>query len=473
MTHTASFYVNDLWTINDNHSVMAGLRFDNYKLTDSKETLHCYSQPTLRLEYKWDIAGDQKRLVNVSWGQFHTELPAGLYKNMVAAPDNNTQTMYWNTGTATPYLVDKETLMDLNNYGLRGAYSVVATPNLWTVGSDFKQPISTEIAVGYRRNLENGGSLKATYAYRSWQNDAYGWTASESGIFIFEANNTKLVRRVLANLDGFERYYHGIELEWDLPIHKRVTFGGNWTWRRLLSNDPSIVESPTDEGRHAIPVNDYWDDMTGSRTLWAPLRPQQAEHQVNWYFLFDLSSGRFRQSLTFRGSFGSAGWRTAGYTMNYGYPVDHPNYLWLQQFINAQSGASVVPGSSIASNPSNATAIYTLTDGTGSDGWSTSLRYLLTIPLVRKVSLLTTIDIGNPFNHRGKSGWSPAGFNGVAAVMPYVLRTPTGTTGPQYPFGGSGNDVGAYATFASGDHNGLYTGYMGGRSVYLQTGLRF
>jgi hypothetical protein len=284
MTRTSSFYINDLWTINDNHSVMGGLRFDSFNLSDSRYTFLSYTQPTLRFEYKWDVAGDQKRLINVSWGQFHTELPAGLYQNFVAAPDNNTTTWYWNTGSPRPHLVSKDDMLNLNNYKLEGATTIVATPNLWTVSSDFKQPISTEIAIGYRRNLEGGGSWKATYAYRKWQNDGYGYTASEDGIFIDEVSGTKLVRRVLSNLDGFERYYHGFELEWDFPINKRVTFGGNYTWRRLVTNNNvlSITDSPTATGNHGIYTGEYYDYMTGSRSLWAPLIPILNETCLNY-----------------------------------------------------------------------------------------------------------------------------------------------------------------------------------------------
>jgi hypothetical protein len=163
--------------------------------------------------------------------------------------------------------------------------------------------------------------------------------------------------------------------------------------------------------------------------------------------------------------------------MVYGMPIYHPNYTWMQRFFTGQTGARI-PNTDIA-GPLTTTRAYTLLDGSNGDWWSNSLRYMLTVPLVRKISLLGTMDVVNPFNHRGRSQAQPPTFT-TAQTRPYALTTgavnPDGslaTLAPQFPYGGNSNDISTYANIAPGDYNGLYTGRMGGRVITFQTGLRF
>lgn len=475
-TITNSFYINDLWTINDYHSIMGGLRVDNYELTEGGNSRLSYSTPTLRFEYKWDIFGDQKRLFSASWGQFHTSLANNIFTNLVQAPNNNVQTMYWDKpnpdGSNTPYLVDKADLMNLSNYGLEGQYTVAAG-SIYDVDRSWRAPISTEISVGLKSNLSGGGFLKATFVYRTWANDGMGYYPGE--IFDFPTSPTSsqlTIKRILRNSDGYERTYKGIELEWELPLHKRVTFGGNWTWNRRMDNDPAITDTPSGDGRSTLLWDTYWDDRTGGREVWNPVLLINPEHYINFYFLFDLKSGKINSALTLRGSFTSAGPRRNTWYMHYGFPTDFdPRYRAL---INGVGGGSVT-GTSGTGGFSN--ALYVPYDyyGTGADTWGLNLRYTLSMPLIRKISWLATIDVSNPFNHRGLSGWNPPGFTSDTSTRPYAMTTGVAYA-PSFPYGGvvnNGTDFSTYVPRASGDLNGLYTGRQGGRTVSLQTGLRF
>ncbi|MDR0499202.1 MAG: TonB-dependent receptor [Holophagales bacterium] len=468
-----TIYINDLWTINYYHSVMGGLRIDNYEMKIGNDDSRLkYTQPTFRFEYKWDVYGNQRRLLNVSWGQFHSKIAANIYQNLVQAPSNDVQTMYWNRpnpdGSNKPYLVNKDDLMNLDNYGLMGQ-KTLAAGSMWDVSPDWKQPISTEFSVGFRSNLSGGGFLKATFVYRTWSNDGLGYYP---GDFFTESISGQLtVMRVLQNSDGYERTYKGIELEWELPLHKRMTFGGNWTWNRLMHNSPGIVDVPTGGGQNSLRFDTYWDYMTGSRDAWAPIRLINPEHYINFYFLFDLTSGKINSALTLRGSYTSGSPRVNQYQMHYGFPTDfEPRY---QQLIQGVAGGTV-PGTSGTTSFSNATYIPYNIHGTNADSWGLNLRYTLSMPLVRKLSWLATIDVSNPFNHRGLSGWTPPVFTSDQAVRPYPFESGTGSpVGSNFPYGGNGNDISGYVPRATGDLLSLYTGRQGGRVVSLQTGLRF
>ena len=478
-TITNSYYINDLWTINDNHSVMGGVRIDNYELTEGSNSRLSYMVPTLRAEYKWDMYGDQKRLFNLSFGQFHTSLANNMFTNLFPAPSNDVQDMLWNKpnpdGSNRPYLVTKEELLDLSNYGLVGRFRSAAGTQ-YDVDSGWRAPISTEISAGFRSNLSGGGFLKATYVYRFWQNDGLGFYYTgdildmKTGVM---DTTRKTFRRVLQNADGYERNYKGLELEWELPLNKskRVTFGGNWTWYRLVSNDRSLIDTPSGTDKSTVYWDGYLDSLTakwGGRNAWNPPEATNSEHNVNFYFLFNLTSGRIVSNLALRGYYTSAGKQVWAYwSLIYGYPVDL--YPELKQLIVDKSGG-IVPGTSGTDGTTTGVSIPWERWATGADDWGTSLRYTLTMPLVRKISWLATISVGNPFNHRGKRGWTPPGFSGT--VTPYDwsgnLNRPA-----NFPFGGTGDDWWTYVPRSTGDLNGLYQGRQGGRSMTFQTGLRF
>ncbi|MDR2562201.1 MAG: carboxypeptidase regulatory-like domain-containing protein [Holophagales bacterium] len=475
-TITNSFYINDLWTINDHHSVMAGVRIDNYELTEGSNSRLSYMVPTLRAEYKWDMYGDQRRLFNLSFGQFHTSLANNMFSNLFPAPSNDVQEMLWDRpnpdGSNRPYLVTKDEFLDLSNYGLIG-WASSAAGSQYDVDSDWKAPISNEISVGFRSNLSGGGFLKASYVYRFWQNDGLGFYMGE--IFDMKTGidtTRKTFKRVLRNADGYERTYKGLELEWELPLNKskRVIFGGNWTWSRLLTNDRGLIDTPSGGDRSAAYWDDYLDHLAakwGGRKAWNPVGATNSEHRVNFYFLFNLTSGRIISHLTLRGDYTSAGPVWSSWGLTYGYPADF--YPELKQLIVDKSGGTISGTSGTDGLPTGVSIPWERWS-TGADGWNMNLRYTLTVPLVRKVSWLATVSVGNPFNHRGKSGWAPPGFSGSATPFDWSGNV---SRPANLPYGGIGDDLSTYVPRSSGDLNGLYQGRQGGRSMSFQTGLRF
>jgi len=93
---------------------------------------------------------------------------------MIEAPGANTQRRYWNKpnpdGSNRPYLVSREDLMNLDNYGEFGPATLYGGM-MYRVDPEWRAPISTELSVGFRRNLSGGGNYKATFVYRTWVND--------------------------------------------------------------------------------------------------------------------------------------------------------------------------------------------------------------------------------------------------------------------------------------------------------------
>ncbi|MCL1908693.1 MAG: carboxypeptidase regulatory-like domain-containing protein [Holophagaceae bacterium] len=466
-TNMMSYYINDLWSINDHHSLMMGARLDNFKVYDSVRPIHSYSQPTFRFEYKWDILGDQSRLLNLSWAQFHNNPGAGIFFPPMSARLANSRTRYW-TGkpgaSPQPYLVDLEDFLDLDNYGKIMPTTINGGLNAY-VDNNFKSPISTEVTVGLRRNLSNGGSYKITFVNRTWTND---YDYYPDGVFTRDDGVVDIMR-VLRNSEGNERSYKSLEAEWDMPITQGIVFGGSYTYARFMDN----TSSWTDETRwwvvrdsFRLNIDWWWDEKTGGRNAWKPPRLTSPEHNFKFYLMFDLSSKKLVSSLTFMGNYTSGGvdsYASNGYTMRYGLP--HAAY---PELIAAPGGGSVAGSSGAGVFGGGTVTLPTHTQGTGNDSWNLTARYLVTVPLVNKFAWHARITITNPFNHRGKGSWFSPSNATDAAIVPSDLLGANGSI--QYPQDNRYNGV---WRSSGGPWDSLYQSRMGGRTFTLETGLRF
>ncbi|MDR0498522.1 MAG: TonB-dependent receptor, partial [Holophagales bacterium] len=197
-TQMRSYYINDLWSINDNHSVMLGVRLDNWTLWESSRDIHSYIKPTLRFEYKWDIHGDQSRVMNLSLNQYHNANYNGLFRQFTNAPQPNNEWSYWNKsapdGSNRPYLVSYSEFTNPANYG--PVYSSTSRDlNSFVIDPDWKAATTNEFSVGFARNLSNGGFWKITFVSRTWS-DQYDFFPGD----VYKNNlGNNQVRAVLKN----------------------------------------------------------------------------------------------------------------------------------------------------------------------------------------------------------------------------------------------------------------------------------
>jgi len=498
-TYTRAYYLNDLWTINDNHSVMAGVRFDDFNLTRHGSSYYHYTQPTLRMEYKWDIHGDQSRMVNVSWGQFHSFQPTQLFRSQFNTRGSNTRRAYWVTGSSTPHLVELADLMNPTNYGLQSDWSTPISPgstlegipSLGTAAAyktdpNWKAPISTEFQLGFRRNLTLGGTWKATFVYRSFINDFDyfpGDLVTVSAELGGRTLSQRTIERVLKNTEGYERKYTGVELEWDYPIFKRVTFGGSYTYNRLMSTVPDLTDSSAAGTAPGMNLDEYWDYMVGEtfgvtgktrRDLWRPSMPMNPEHYFKWYLLFDLSSGKIEQSIAFRGDYTSGSFQNRTFQYRFGFPTDW-NTDW-RQLIQGTAGGDV-GGTTGTGGFGSSRYIWALANSVATnDGWGVNMRYSVTVPVSKRMRLLTIVNMSSPFNHRGKTGGYSVGGGADTLIVPTRLTTGSGSPVAQYSVYGVNNDWTKNVwrpNLSNTGHNGNFAGRQGGRSMSLEAGLRF
>jgi Carboxypeptidase regulatory-like domain len=442
---TNSYYVNDLWTLNQNHSVMGGLRYDQLKVTDSVKTIASYGIPTVRFEYKWDLFGDQSRIVNASFGQFHSRQPGSLFYPMIQGRLANSTTYYWNQGSGTPYLVDKAQFLNLANYGYVANQTFAGQS--FVVDPGWKAPVSNELTVGFRRSYQSGGYWRATAIYRKWTNlfDFF------PGQVYTTAAGTQGFHTVLKNDPGAERTYKSAELEWSIPLTKKLTFGGNYTWSRLMSNVRNMLDNPSRSGSQTNNSTNFrdWYLTQLPRSEFNPVTLRDPEHTVKWYATYNLSAGKVKSNLALRGSYTSGVPMTRSFTYNTPYPVI-PGYYDGPAGTNRNTGGLINTLSEVRPGYTN------------QDLWNVHLQYNVEFPIVRSIAWFTNVQVNNLFNNRTSAAYALPGQAGRDNLSGPATRNPYG-----YQLGTNLTNI--YAK----DGSGNYIYRQGLRSISVQTGIRF
>ncbi|BDU76530.1 TonB-dependent receptor [Mesoterricola sediminis] len=444
---TESYYVNDLWTLNGRHSIMAGLRYDRLKVSDTVKTIASYGIPTVRFEYKWDIYGDQTRILNASFGQFHSRQPGSLFYPMITGRLANATTLYWNQGSATPYLVDKAALLNLSNYGYVANQSYAG--QTFTVDKDWKAPVSNEWVLGLRRTYKNGGFWRASLVYRNWTN-LYDFFPGE--VFTSASGNPAF-RSVLRNDPDAERTYKSVEIEWSIPFTRKLTFGGNYTFSRLVSNVRNLVDSPSRSSSQTNNSTNFrsWYLNYMTREEFNPSTLRDPQHVIKWFLTYDLTAGKVKSNLGLRGTYtsGTPTSRTFSYTIP---------YEVIPGYYDGPSG----PNSNTGGLINSLAKYYGAGQFTNEDSWAINLQYNIEFPILRTLVWFTNVQVDNLFNSRTPGIYALPAQAGRDTINGAATRNPYG-----YQLGA--NLASIYGKDSLG--NTIYRNGL--RSVSIQTGVRF
>jgi hypothetical protein len=448
---TTSIYLNDLWSINNNHSIMLGVRHDIFKLEDGTGLVHDYSVNTPRFEYKWDVNGDQARVVNLSYAQFHDRFPCGQFQQFVTRRLAYRESLYW-TGADTPnpdrthpnapYLVDQSAILDPGNYTRLSGFS---GPGTFVLDSGWKAPIAVEYVLGLRRNYPSGLSWRISAIYKSWRNlfDNFPvWDTSQKAYVTAQladpdnpaVKNTVYQRVMRRDPDSFKNY-KAFEAEWSVPLSKKLTMSGNYTFSRTLTNATDINDTPvnsTPYGNFRNFYSQYFD-----RSAYNPALLQDPEHNAKIWFVYDLSVDRIKSSCSFMASYisGNPDSRTVTYQIGY------PTFAGATQPSGLNNTVTTFVG-----NGNPFTMQYSFT---------TSFKYDVEVQVDRRLKAFLSLQVNNLFNT------ILPGWNGIS---PYDINETYGT--PTYE---------AHGWRASSDvsNAGVGSARSYPRTVTLETGLRF
>jgi len=243
---TNSIYVNDLWTINYNWSVMAGLRFDMWNASGVNGTYVDTKGISPRLEVKYDLHGDNQHLFTGTYAHFRSTVGSGSMGGAFEQKSGQESRRYfWDQGTGTPTApqwVEKKDITDKDNYG--HLYTITDNSLLYGVDPDLTPTNNIEYTISYRRGFANGGSFRATGIYRDFKDI---WTIAATGTPVMTNPVFETYGGYYARLEinpNAKRVHKGIELEWQYPLYRsanqNLNFQGSWTINRTTGNNPHL-----------------------------------------------------------------------------------------------------------------------------------------------------------------------------------------------------------------------------------------
>lgn len=435
---SSAFYVNDLWTLSSNWSIMGGLRFDHWKVEDMEGVRVSTSAVSPRFEVKWDPLGNNQHVFNFSYGQFRGTIGQGNMGGLFPRrPGGRTSNFYWNQGSSNPYLVNQAAVLDPNNYGYVASFADTTT--LFQINPDLKPEVAHEYTVGYRRAFRDGGFLRATFVYREYKDMWYrrgvnsvvtipdwhpGSTLPPSTGFLS-----------ILDTDPYQkRKYSGLEFEWQQALVRNKAYTldmtGNWTIARTRSNET------------------WREGNVGSSNARFEPEFRAAGLNPDYYNPYGELPASFHNSIK--------NWLTLGIGQRKGartevsllgrYTSGAPESRANSRLIPASAGLVAVPGIT--------TSVPEFYDGrgswTGPDALRFDFQWNLFIPVGKGAEFFTYLSINNLFN-----SVEPTSFSSTAAGA-------RAANSPDYTY-----QVGTFTTF------GRPSAFGGRRTVNIDLGIRF
>lgn len=427
---TNSLYVNDLWTVDQHLSFMAGIRYDKGRGSDTIGERYSYHAFMPRFEFKWDITGDSSRVVNFSYGQFRGTIGQSTMA-LYAVGDGATQVRrFWNQGSILPHSATTAEVTNINNYGY--VYSYSDPSKSLDIDKGLKPEMATEYNLGYRRGFTQGGFLRVTAIYRNYT-DLIAQKGYPVPTVVPDPTGSGLPSqttyfRKLINDPNTKRQYRALEMEWRMPLTAQLTLQGNWTVSRMTGTQQFK------EGNVGSGTAFFWEEAAAKGyTNWNPngVLPDSRDHQVKVWLGHKTIWGKIESEVNLLARYRSG----THYSLT--------------------NNTAISYGTGMAGLPTS-TLYYYGNRGAYSnpDYINFDLQYNLKVPLSGKVQFFSALSVNNLFNHivenAVSTGTSPATRTLAAAQSGMAI-----TNAPNY----------GWANTA--------TQFSGARSVNIDVGVKF
>jgi hypothetical protein len=469
ISKSQTLYANDFYTINNNWNIMLGFRYEKY-IYDSRLGREIDTSSILpRLTVKYDVFGDNQHVVDFSYGQFRGTIGSGNLGSFYRSPNNRSVNMYWNAGElgtpngpGVPYLVDKETLLDLSHY----------KPYLYNdsdigreIDPNLKPEMRTSFTLNYKRAY-NSGYFRASAIFDKFSDLWYIQIPEWNIINIPDFANTGLtapaVRRIITFDPYGERDYKSLEMEWQHRIFATaktsLTWAGNWTMARIYSTRPWREGNV---GDNAAYYYKEWEAMGVPLSSWNPKGelPDKSEHHSikSWLSYHVGEREGVQNDLTFMASYVTG--RPYDLTVNVNLPPELMAQSQVFSVINYAQYAAFYFG--------DKRGWFLNQDGPP----SFDLKWNMSIPVGKKIEFYTSATIFNVFNHfslggiSNKNYWASNPYTGAN----YTWDSAQPNNGlPEAPF---------WALFpntqTSGSHNWVKLGSAGNQGRYTRGGANY
>ncbi|MCL1892956.1 MAG: carboxypeptidase regulatory-like domain-containing protein [Holophagaceae bacterium] len=477
---TQAVYVNDLYTINEKWSVMAGLRFEKY-IYDSKLGKEIDNSDILpRLSVKYDLFGDNQHVFDLSYGHFRGTIGPGTLGGFMRSPNNRSVNYFWSAGQlgtplgdGVPYLVSKEELLNLNNYT---PYNYVDSELGRLISPDIMPEMRTSITINYSRAFTTG-YFRVAAIFDKFSDIPYisipEWTIKYTPDFPNTGmeNIAPYVDRYFSIDPYGKRDYTALEAEWQQRLFgtakSNLTWAGNWTMARIKG---TRQWKEGNVGDNAAYYYEQWDKAGVRREAWNPygeLDGVSEHHNIKSWLTYHVGDRTGVQTdLTFMASYVTG--RPYNQTANIRLPDELYSQAQLYTVLNY--------------------ARYAAFYYNDSRGWflnqdgppSFDLKWNMNMPL-GKISLFSSVSIFNVFNHYSRTGLGRSVQAGdiftSEGIFDFDPSAPNYgmPTGPYQAIWGDANAYNKTKGWAAGNQ-GRYS--RGGwsynqRYIYVDFGFRF
>lgn len=454
ITDTQSFYINDLWTLNNRWSVMLGLRYDKSTSSDTLgASLFSTTRISPRFQATYDLFGDNAWVARASWARYNGKLNDG-YSNRFGFAGNPVSEWFPWAGAANNAATFAQVTNIANwNVSAAGLVDYGGPLNRFSA-KDVQAPFNDEASLNLKHGFKDGSFISYTYTQRKYAgffNDFFV-VGDEVNVPLHFVSGNKLVRAERWRTDdSLKRDYKSFEVEFLSKLNAKWSFGGNYTYAILKGNsEGSEGNNPPVQGdvigNYTAIHNLNGRDGAGLYYPYGYLGGDQT-HRASLYLTF---ADRSKANASVYGSllFNYAGGTTYSLTRSL--------------FFEAQETA-IAANSPAASQYPNALNRYYGPRGIGrfNDTFNFDLKLGWEIPLWKTARFFVEATVFNVFNH-----WQLQGFS-TAATAGSSIRVGDALSG--YRGNALTPTVGGQTGWGTYDFNN----YVGGRSVQLSTGFKW
>ncbi|BDU71822.1 TonB-dependent receptor [Mesoterricola silvestris] len=258
-----SAYLNDNWTINAHWQVMGGIRVDAQRVYDiDGARLASATEISPRFQVRFDLGGDNKRLVTLTAARFGGDFTTAFTSAFVKSARSAYTGFGWSgignqalPGTSGDLVngaqaygvrfVDFAQIMNPANYtGNNGATAFEAwdSSKVYKLADNLKPSHMDEITLGYRRNFDNGDFARVTAVYRQWKQIwAFSTDYAADTMVAIEDPSGRLATQYTPRIDVFNssdlyRRYTDLEFEFKQTLSRVWSLTGSYTYGRLVGN---------------------------------------------------------------------------------------------------------------------------------------------------------------------------------------------------------------------------------------------
>ncbi|MEM7350823.1 MAG: TonB-dependent receptor [Acidobacteriota bacterium] len=300
---TDSFYVNDVWRLNDRLSFNLGLRFDrNDGLDASGDRVADDSKLSPRLGLSWDPRGDGRWTLHGSFGRYAASLASNIASGTSGA--GGVAGFFWlyfgppiNAAPSGPLRDSSAALGDLfawfdavggvdNTTFLLGRFSPGGTA---AIDGSLRSPDADEITVGFTRRLAGGrGLLRADYVHRDFGDFYAGRIDTTTGTVIDDFGALNDLELIGNNDSVLERVYDGLHVQARLRLAKRWNLGGFWTWSHTRGDFEGEAAATGPTASSLLQYPEYkdaaWTQPRGDLSV-------DQRHKLNLWAIYEIFRG--------------------------------------------------------------------------------------------------------------------------------------------------------------------------------------